>query len=401
MSTLPEVEISSRAARQIAHGRLWVYSNEVRMEGAPKEPGTWCRFTSGAHIVGTGYFNRHSLIAGRIVSTEQTDDIPALLRRRLSLACSRRKAMLQYGAVRMVFSEADLLPGLIVDLYSTAVVIQSNTAGMDAVLPVVEKLLPEVLRQIGAESIEAMSVRADSSIRHLEGVENQRRICFGDEAKIRNWVVREDDVLYSADLLEGQKTGFFLDQRENRRFLGRLAKEAASAKVLDLYCYSGGWGIHSLFSGAAHVTFVDQSQDALGRVEKGLLLNSIPAERAVTRREDVFDLLASNREQFDIIIADPPSFAKSVKVLPQALRAYEKLNRMCWRCLKPEGIMLSCSCDYHVANEAFVEMLQAAIGKEAGLGQIIYRGNQAQDHPILLSMAETGYLKCLGIRKLR
>lgn len=401
MTILPTVEISSRAARQIDRGQLWIYSNEVRMESAPKEPGTWCRFAVSGRLVGVGYFNRHSLIAGRLVSTEQTDDIPALLRRRLSQACRRRKSMLVTGSARMVFSEADLLPGLIVDLYGKAVVVQSNTAGIDAVLPAIETILPEVLAQDGAGHVEAMIIRADSSIRHLEGVENQRRISFGDENKIRNWAVREDDVLYSADLLEGQKTGFFLDQRENRRFLGRLSKDMVSAKVLDLYCYSGGWGIRSLFHGAAHATFVDQSQDALDRLANGLTLNSIQADRSAAHRGDVFDFLASSREEYDIIIADPPSFAKSMKVLPQALRAYEKLNRLCWRRLKPEGIMLSCSCDYHVSSEAFVDMLKAAIGKDAGLGQIIYRGSQAQDHPILLSMAETGYLKCLGIRKIK
>jgi len=305
------------------------------------------------------------------------------------------------GSARLVFSEADLIPGLIADFYSGAVVLQSNTAGMDKVLAIIESILPQVLGQCGVGSLDALISRGDSSIRRLEGVENFRRVRCGAESRVRNWTVREDNILYSADLLEGQKTGFFLDQRENRRFLGRLMAERPNASVLDLYCYSGGWGIRALKSGASHVTFVDQSQDALDRVKAGLELNQIPESRTIMQRQDSADFLETASGQFDVIIADPPSFAKSQKALPQALRAYEKLNRLCWKRLKPGGILLSCSCDYHVAEPEFVNVVKTAVSKEAGLGQIIYRGTQAQDHPVLLSMAETGYLKCLGIRKLR
>jgi 23S rRNA (cytosine1962-C5)-methyltransferase len=212
--------------------------------------------------------------------------------------------------------------------------------------------------------------------------------------------VCEEGVRYAADLVAGQKTGFFLDQRVNRLHFGVRVQEMASGRVLDLFCYSGGWGLRALKAGAAHVTFVDESRDALSTVERGLAANGIAPERAQVHHGDVFDFLARCEDSYDAMVSDPPAFVKSRKNLPQAVKAYQKLNRLAWRRLKPGGVLFACSCSHHLAESDFLSLLAEAVAKEQGLAHLIYRGSQAEDHPVLLSMPETSYLKCLGLRKL-
>jgi 23S rRNA (cytosine1962-C5)-methyltransferase len=212
--------------------------------------------------------------------------------------------------------------------------------------------------------------------------------------------IQENGVFYTANLVAGQKTGFFLDQRDNRLQLGAWVRDMGGGRVLDLFCYSGGWGLRALHAGAQHVTFIDQSRDALHLVERGLAANRAPAEKAVLHGGDVFEFLGSDATMYDVVVADPPAFVKSRKNRSKAVKAYQKLNRLAWRRLRPGGILCTCSCSHHLAESDFLSLLATAVGKEGGLGQIIYRGGQAKDHPVLLSMPETAYLKCVGLRKL-
>jgi 23S rRNA (cytosine1962-C5)-methyltransferase len=237
-------------------------------------------------------------------------------------------------------------------------------------------------------------------VRRLEAVDSFRRVAFGDPAAMAQAEVQEDGVRYAADLIGGQKTGFFLDQRANRLQFGSLVRQMPSGRVLDLFCYSGGWGLRALKAGAAHVTFVDESRDALELVKRGLAANGIAPERTELHRGDVFDFLARQQDSFDAVVADPPAFVKSRQNLPQAIKAYQKLSRMAWRLLKPGGVLFACSCSHHLAESDFLSLLAEAVAKEHGLAHLIYRGGPAPDHPVLLSMPETSYLKCLGIRKL-
>jgi 23S rRNA (cytosine1962-C5)-methyltransferase len=288
----------------------------------------------------------------------------------------------------------------VVDFFPPDAVIQSNTAGMDLMLMRLTERLPVLIERVFQVPLRGLVLRCDSAVRRLEEVELSRKVVFGDPAVLARAEVYEDGVRYAADLVAGQKTGFFLDQRVNRLHFGELVREAASGRVLDLFCYSGGWGLRALKAGAAHVTFVDESRDALSLVEKGLAANGIAPERADVHLEDVFAFLARCEDSYDAVVADPPAFVKSRKNLPQAVKAYQKLNRLAWRRLKPGGVLFACSCSHHLAESDFLNLLAEAVAKEQGLAHLIYRGSQAEDHPVLLSMPETSYLKCLGLRKL-
>ncbi len=399
-AALPAVVVSSRAARRLAGGFMWVYSNEIEKRDEPDEPVYWCRFVHERRTVATGYFNRHSLIAGRAVARGDVGDLNRLLDDRLLWAFSQRLPLEKGRSARLVFSEADLLPGLVVDFFPPDAVIQSNTAGMDLMLTRLTERLPVLIERVFQVSLRGLVLRCDSAVRRLEAVESFRKVVCGDPAVLARAEVYEDGVRYAADLVAGQKTGFFLDQRVNRLNFGALVREMTSARVLDLFCYSGGWGLRALKAGVAHVAFVDESRDALGLVERGLAANGVVPERAGLHHGDVFDFLARREDSYDAVVADPPAFVKSRKNLPQAVKAYQKLNRLAWRRLKPGGVLFACSCSHHLAESDFLGLLAEAVAKEHGLAHVIYRGGPAEDHPVLLSMPETSYLKCMGIRKL-
>jgi 23S rRNA (cytosine1962-C5)-methyltransferase len=243
-------------------------------------------------------------------------------------------------------------------------------------------------------------LRCDAAVRRLEAVDLFRRVVFGDPAAMTRVEVREQGVRYAADLVAGQKTGFFLDQRDNRLRFGSLVRGIPSGRVLDLFCYSGGWGLRALKEGVGHVTFVDESWEALDLVKRGLVANEISPERADLHQGDVFDFLEQSQDWYDAVVADPPAFVKSRKNLPQAIKAYRKLSRMAWRRLKPGGLLFACSCSHHLVESDFLNLLAEAVAKEHGLAHLIYRGGPAHDHPVLLSMPETSYLKCLGLEKM-
>jgi 23S rRNA (cytosine1962-C5)-methyltransferase len=399
-AALPTVAISARAARRLAGGFLWVYSNEIEGRDDQPEPAYWCRFIRERRTIATGYFNRHSLIAGRAVALSEVRDLKQLLAERLLQAIARRQPLDKGRSARLVFSEADLLPGLVIDFYPPYAVIQSNTAGMDRLLPLIEERLAGIIAETLHAPLAGLVLRCDARIRHLEAVESFTRVAFGDAAAMSSAQVQENGVNYAADLVAGQKTGFFLDQRDNRLHFGALTRKIAAGRVLDLFCYSGGWGLRALHEGAGHVTFVDQSREALHLVEKGLAANRMPAEKARLHCSGVFEFLALESGLYDVVVVDPPAFAKSRKDLPQAIKAYQKLNRLAWRRLRPGGILFTCSCSHHLSESDVLLLLVEAVARERGLAHLIYRGGQAPDHPVLLSMPETSYLKCLGLQKM-
>ena len=396
----PAVEISPRAAKKIAAGVLWVYSNEVERREEPPAAAFLCRFMRNGRAVAAGYFNKHSLIAGRVLAVGEAPDLEGLLTRRLREAFARR-APGGGGAARLVFSEADLLPGLVLDFYPPDAVLQSSTAGMDLLLPILEGCVPQLIEETFGSKLQGLVLRCDAGVRRLEAVDMFSRVCFGDRERLTQATVTEAGVRVVADLLGGQKTGFFLDQRDNRLFLGNRVRQMPGARVLDLFCYSGGWGLRALREGARHVTFVDQSREAMHLLEKGLAANAFPPEAAESVRADVFEFLARDLALYDVVVADPPAFVKSRKNLAQAIKAYQKLNRLAWRRVRPGGLLITCSCSHHLAEGEFLNLLAAVVAREQGLAQIVHRGGQAADHPALLSMPETAYLKCVGLRKMK
>ncbi len=396
---MESIEITDRGASQVSRGLLWVFSNEIYKKPASLKPGTWCTFHCRSKIVATGYANPHSLIFGRVVTTGDHKDMAALLKKRVEDAFARRPGLGPTQAARLVYSEADFLPGLVLDVYADNAVLQSNTAGIDAVLPELESIVPAVFKQTFGRALKGFVIKADAGIRRLEGVGDFMRIVTGDEKSLSNVGFEEDGVHFTSDLLKGQKTGFFLDQRQNRAFLANLVKTSNRKKVLDLCCYSGGWGLRALQNGAEHATFVDESAAAIALVENGLQLNGIEKKRTRRVTSDVFRFLEQDETLYDVIVADPPAFVKSKKNLPQAIKGYEKLNRLAWRRLNPGGVLITCSCSYHVSDEEFLDLLHTSVGKEKGWARVLYRGSQAPDHPVLLSMPETRYLKCVALEK--
>ncbi|MBV9079760.1 MAG: class I SAM-dependent rRNA methyltransferase [Elusimicrobia bacterium] len=396
---VPTVSVSDRAGTRVERGHLWIFSNEVTKAPDGLEPGRFVQFQASGRFVGVGYYNAHSLIGGRILARERTDDIAGLVEFRLKRALAQRAPLEKDEAARLVYSESDLLPGIVIDAFGSNVVIQSNTAGADKLMPVIEEKLPAVFRDVLKRDIQALVVRANAPIRKLESVEDYVKVLSGDEAALTDTRFAEGGTQFAANLMTGQKTGFFLDQRDNRDHLAWRLDGAKEARVLDLFCYSGGWGLRALKAGAEHVTFVDESADALELVARGMKLNGFSEARALRRQRSVFDYLETDNDKYDVVVADPPAFAKSKKDVGAALRAYEKLNRLAWRRVRPGGLLVTCSCSYQVSEEEFSTAVSTAVGKEKGIAVLAHRGAQASDHPVLLSMPETRYLKCLFLKK--
>jgi 23S rRNA (cytosine1962-C5)-methyltransferase len=386
-----KVEVTSRGASQIKAGSLWIFANEFVTKLKELKSGEWVNFEKRGEFVGFGYVNPHSLIAGRICSREPVTERKELIQKLIKESLIKRSSLKDYGSFRGVFSESDSLPGLIVDIYGANVVAQFNTLGMDDAKDDVIASLENLI------SPEGLVLKADSSVRQLEGAKSYVEVVIGDKDKLKKGQVREDDVLFAADFVDGQKTGFFLDQRENRRHLKKMANEKT---VLDLCSYSGGWGLTALKGGAKSVTFIDQSEEALKLAKLGLELNSFDSAKAKFICSDIFDYLVASKERYDIVICDPPAFVKSKKNLPQAVKAYKKLNNLALRRVNEGGLMYSCSCSFHFSEIEFEETLKTVAQESGILVQIVYRGGQGLDHPWILNRPESRYLKCYCLQVL-
>lgn len=378
-------------SKRLAAGHLWVFSNELAEHPKDIEPGSLVEFAErNGEFLATGYYNPHSLIAGRVLSRRREPIDAAFLSRRLEAARRLRAALYpDADAWRWAFGEADGLPGLILDRYGDTLVIQSATAGMDRLLP----LLLEALESLWPQG--DIVLRNDSPVRRLEGLHEERRILRGGpQAGV---VIREGGCRFRVDCLNGQKTGFFLDQRDNRLAFAQLAH---AGEALDLCSYTGAWGLH-LAARGARVTCVDVSRPALEGARDNARLNGLE-ERVATERADLFEFLHAARRagrRYDAVVLDPPAFAKNKASLRAALKAYRRANTLAMGLLRPGGWLATCSCSYHVEPEGFLELLRHA-GAELGGGMqlVAYRG-QGRDHPAWLAMPETRYLKCAFLRR--
>ncbi|HXX58767.1 MAG TPA: class I SAM-dependent rRNA methyltransferase [Thermodesulfovibrionales bacterium] len=380
-----EVVRLHRTARILA-GHLWVFSNELA--ASPK------RFESGSLVelrdkkdtfLGIGYINPHSLIAVRILTREREEVNADFFRKRILAALEyRRRFVKEENSFRVLFSEGDLLPGLIVDKYDDCLVVQVLTMGIERWSDTLIELLDDIL------SPSAIVLRNDSTSRLLEGLQQEKRIIKGSLTNLP--VVRESSFSFEIDPLSGQKTGFFLDQRENRIAFSKLVK---GGEGLDLFCYSGAWSL-TLSHKGAHVTGIDESSSAITRAVQNAKRNNL-SDRCVFRKADVFDFLkkeVSLKNRYDFIVLDPPAFVKSGSRVKEALRAYRDINANAMRLLREGGMLATSSCSYHIGREAFREMLHSA-ARDAGIqARLIEIRSQARDHPILLSVPETEYLKC-------
>jgi len=386
----PSVKISPRGATRLKQGHVWVYRSDVTFSDGIARGSLVTVSDQRGKPLGTALYSSSSQIAIRMLARENVNDLPALIRRRAEAAIAYRlKVVRDSNAYRVIFSEADFLPGLIVDRYNDILSLQILTQAMDGDL-VRETVISELSRLIAPVAI---FERVDPRVRELESLPS-RASSLLQGSKIATTFTM-NGVQFQFDALEGQKTGAFLDQRENYA----SAAEYARGEALDVFCYQGGFALH-LAPRCSQITGVDSSRPALEVADQNATLNKdrLAGKEIEWIEANAFDLLkdySSSNRQYDTIVLDPPAFAKTKRDLDSALRGYKELNLRALKMLRPGGILVTCSCSYHVGQADFLEMLSsAALDAHRTLRPLEVRG-QAKDHPILLNVPETSYLKCV------
>lgn len=381
------IVITKKAAAQIRAGYLWVFSTEV-VDAAEAHNGAIVRVVDNRQKpIGYAIYSHRSKIALRWVAAREDRIDRDFWRRRLMAALDhRRHAVANTEALRVVFAESDLLPSLIVDRYGDYFVMQTLTPGMDAMKPLWVELLVELFAP------QAIIERNDVKMRQLEGLELQKGVLYGSVTS--EPIVAMNGIRFHADLLAGQKTGLFLDQRENYE----LARTYSRGRALDCFCYSGGFALH-LARQCDTVLAVDLSAEALDGARRNAELNGL--KNIEFLQANVFDLLrdlVNQKERFSMIVLDPPAFAKSREAIDGAIRGYKEINLRALRLLEPGGILVTCSCSYHMSEQMFLGVLASAAADARRQVRLLEKQKQARDHPILLSMPETYYLKCIVLQ---
>jgi 23S rRNA (cytosine1962-C5)-methyltransferase len=384
-----EAVVSARGAARVRGGHLWIFRSDV--SGRPEaESGAVVRVVdSHGRFVGMAHYGVESEITLRLLSKEDRPVDREFWRARLRAAADwRARVVTDADAYRLVHGEGDWLPGLVIDCYGDAFSIQTLTRGMDALKPMWVDLLIEQFAP--ARIIE----RNDVKVRQFEGLPMRGGVLYGDAVSVSDPIVHENGICFEVDLLEGQKTGAFLDQRENRAAAMRYARGFG----LDCFSFHGSFALH-LARGCEQVTALDISASAIARARRNAELNGVANVEFI--EANVFDQLRNYEDagrRFDTIVLDPPAFAKNRGALAAALRGYKEINLRAMRLLNPGGVLITCSCSHHVGEEAFLNVLADAACDAGRAMQIVEKRTQGRDHPILLTVPETYYLKCMILR---
>jgi 23S rRNA (cytosine1962-C5)-methyltransferase len=398
--TIPVLKLKRGEDRRLRAGHLWIFSNEIDTAATPLtqfEPGSAVQvFSDREQFLGFAYVNPRTLIAARIVGRDPAYPLDgSLLVHRLRVALALREKLYREPYYRLVYGESDGLPGLVLDRYGDVVVGQSGTAGIDRLRAEIEAAVEKVLHA------QTFVWKNDSGARELEGLDKHVGIYAdgvwaGCPAEVS---IREQGVEFVAPLADGQKTGWFYDQTANRERLRRYLP--AGARVLDVCSYVGAWAVTALKGGAASATCVDSSQTALDYVARNASANGVQVE---TIRDDAFDALKALQEsgaKFDVVILDPPAFAKRKKDAPQAQAAYRKLNQLALPLIDRDGVLVSCSCSYHMGADELLTAIQGAARHSSRFVQVMELGGQSPDHPLHPAIPETRYLKSFFCRVTR
>ena len=384
------ITVSPRGASRLKDGHVWVYRSDiVSTAGIP--PGSLVGVADHrGQFLGTALYSSSSQIAIRLISHDPIGDFPALLRQRVVDAISYREPIVrETDAYRLIFSEADFLPGLIVDRYNDILSMQILTQAIDGEI-VRETLISELTERLQPNSIVE---RVDPRVRQLEELPPRSSGLLRGEKT--STIVTMNGIRFHFDSLEGQKTGAFLDQRENYA----ATAQYAHGDALDVFCYQGGFALH-LARRCSHVTGVDSSRPALEIADQNAVLNrpQFDGKEIEWIEANAFDLLkdyAGSGQRYDTVVLDPPAFAKSKRDLDAAMRGYKELNLRALKMLRPGGTLVSCSCSYHVSQADFVEILRLAAHDAHRTARLVEVRGQSKDHPILLNVPETSYLKCV------
>jgi 23S rRNA (cytosine1962-C5)-methyltransferase len=378
------VKVSPRGASRLKGGHVWVYRSDIVSADGVSAGSVVNVADHRGQLLGSALYSSSSQIAIRLLSLEAVADFPALLRQRVSDAIAYRESIIHdTNAYRLMFSEADFLPGLIVDRYNDIVSMQILTQAMDA--DIVRQTLTSELSERMRPA--AIVERVEPRVRQLEDLPPRASgLVSGTKTST---IFTMNVVQFHFDSLEGQKTGAFLDQRENYA----ASAQYAHGDALDVFCYQGGFALH-MASRCSHVTGVDSSRPALEVADKNATLNQRDIEWIEANAFDLLKDYSASGQRYDTIVLDPPAFAKTKRDLDAALRGYKELNLRALKMLRPGGVLVTCSCSYHVGQADFLEMLAEAAGDAHRNLRLVEVRTQAKDHPILLNVPETGYLKC-------
>lgn len=396
------VKLKDGREKSLFYRHPWIFSGAIQKIGNIEDGALINVVAADGRFLARGYYNSRSTIAIRVLTFEENEMIDqSFFEKKLLAALELRKKFInerETNAYRLVFAEGDGLPGLIVDKYADVLVVQIHTLGMEKM----REIMVSALVKIFAPRL--IIERSDVTVRRQEGLNTMPvGVLYGtfDSGLIE---IIEHGLKFLVDVMHGQKTGFFLDQRENRAAVMKYVKEK---RVLNLFAYSGGFSCYALRGGASRVTSLDISKDALKLCQQNVELNSFVDESGATQRhdvvaEDVFQYLekiATGAEKFDVVIVDPPAFVKSAKSLQNALKAYARLNEMALRVVEENGILVSSSCSSHVSSEMFKKTLfQAALRTKDDL-VIVEQRTQPVDHPNKLYFPEGEYLKFFVLQK--
>ena len=393
---IPVLFLKKNQDRRLRAGHSWIYSNEVNTAKTPLQglqPGqTVAIMNHQEKWLGWAYVNPNSLICARITSRTREHLLDqSLLVHRIKIALSLRERLYAVPCYRLVFAESDGLPGLVVDRYGDYLAVQLGTAGMELLRDQVVAALEKVLKPRG------IVLRNDIPVREMEGLDRYVEVVAGRIPELVE--VIEGDSRFEANLLAGQKTGWFYDQAANRQ---RMLPYVTGKKVLDLFSYAGAWGIRALQAGAASATCVDVSGSALEQVRNNALLNGLQ-EHVRELQGDAFDVmkdLRQSKQHFDVIVVDPPAFIKRRKDLKEGTLAYRRINAAAMGLLSRDGMLISASCSFHMAEDSLLQTLQQAARHMDRSMQLLEKGQQGPDHPVHPAIPETAYLKASFLRVL-
>jgi len=392
--SFPPLYLKKREEKRLRAGHLWVYSNEIDTKRSPLktlEPGTSVNvLSSEGKNLGSAYVNPHSLIAARLYDDSKNQPLDQdWFERRLLNALNLRTMMFAKPYYRLCFSEGDYIPGLIIDRFNDVFVLQINTAGIESAKTSLFAALDRLFEP------KVIVLRNDNVSRGLEGLSQEVELLKGE---LSNGVwMEENTAKYNVDVLKGQKTGWFYDQRINRQ---NMMPHVVGKTVLDVFSYTGSWSICAAKAGANHVTAIDASQTALDTLEKNAEFNDVQ-HKVTGRCEDAFTAMQAlyyDKVLFDVVFIDPPAFIKRKKDIKEGVQAYNRANRLAMNLVKPGGLLISSSCSYHMSQSTLQNSLLKAGRKLKRAVQVLSYGHQGPDHPIHPAIEETAYLKTITVR---